>query len=92
MESLEFYAQLLFNSKQLGGPKEFSEEQIQRLYEIRRQMGLKGKHPANICMNNHDGKSSCHTCGACNVAHGNKSSDADLVAEITKKVLEAMGK
>ena len=91
MESLEFYAQLLFNARQLGGPKEFSEAQVQRLYEIRRQMGLKGKHPANICMNNCDGKTSCHSCGNCG-GHGAKESDSDLVAQITKKVLEAMGK
>lgn len=89
MESVEFYAQLLFNSKQLGGPKELNEEQVQRLYEIRRQFGLKGKHPADLCPNNRDGKASCHSCGGCS---NGKKGDNDLVAEITKKVLEAMGK
>ena len=49
MESVEFYAELLYKSKMLGGPKEFDKEQIAKLYEIRRQMGLPGKHPANIC-------------------------------------------
>lgn len=47
MESLEFYAQLLFLSRQLGGPKELSQEQVERLYEIRRAFGLSGKHPAD---------------------------------------------
>ena len=47
MESLEFYAQLLFLSRQLGGPKELSQEQVERLYEIRRAFGLTGKHPAD---------------------------------------------
>ena len=47
MESVEFYAQLLFLSKQLGGPKEFSEAQVGRLYEIRRQFGMTGRHPAD---------------------------------------------
>jgi L-fuculose-phosphate aldolase len=95
MESLEFYAQLLYNSRALGGPKEFNEKQIEQLYEIRRNMGLKGKHPADICVNNRDGKKSCHTCGACSVVHGGASSDVskdELVAAITKKVIEAMGK
>ena len=94
MESLEFYAQLLFNAKQLGGPKELTDEQVQGLYEIRRMFGLKGKHPANICVNNKDGKASCHTCGGCSIANAGQvaSSDADLVAAITRKVLEAMGK
>lgn len=91
MESLEFYAELLFRSKQLGGPKELSDEQVQRLYEIRRQFGLKGKHPADICPNVQAGKESCHSCGGhC----GSKKSgvNADLVAEITKKVMEQLSK
>ena len=95
MESVEFYAKLLFNSKLLGGPKELSESQVQRLYEIRRQFGLKGKHPANVCLNNKDGKCSCHTCGNCsgadNIVNGcQKETDTDMVAEITKRVMEQL--
>ena len=89
MESLEFYAQLLFNARQLGGPKELSDEQVQGLYEIRRQFGLKGKHPADICVG---GKNSCHACGGCSVAHGISNADSELVSEITKKVLAAIKK
>lgn len=48
MESVEFYAQLLFISKQLGGPKELSDEKVQKLYEIRRQFGMTGKHPSDM--------------------------------------------
>ena len=47
MESLEFYAELLFRSRQLGGPKEFTNDQVKRLYEIRRKFGMTGKHPAD---------------------------------------------
>jgi L-fuculose-phosphate aldolase len=46
MESVEFYAELLYKSKTLGGPKKFNPAQVEMLYEIRRQMGLPGKHPA----------------------------------------------
>lgn len=88
MESLEFYAHLLYISKQLGGPKELSEAQVQRLYEIRRQFGMKGKHPADLCPNAQNGKASCHGCsGNCN--HGNNE---DLVSEITRQVLAQLGK
>ena len=88
MESVEFYAELLFKSRQLGGPKELSEDQVERLYEIRRQFGLKGKHPADICPNNVNGNHSCHECGS-----GVNSSDTnDIVAQITKKVMEQLGK
>ena len=51
MESVEFYAQLLYQSKVLGGPKEFDEKNIEKLYEIRRKFGMAGKHPANLCLN-----------------------------------------
>lgn len=91
MESLEFYAELLFKSKQLGGPKELSEAQVERLYEIRRQFGLTGKHPANVCVNNKDGKPSCHSCGG-NCTCGSSKADDDLVAEITRKVISALNK
>jgi L-fuculose-phosphate aldolase len=48
MESLEFYARLLYQSKMLGGPQELSTEQVERLYDIRRQFGMKGRHPADF--------------------------------------------
>ncbi len=48
MESVEFYAELLYRSKMLGGPRELSEEQVKKLYEIRRKMGLPGRHPGDF--------------------------------------------
>ena len=91
MESLEFYAQLLFLSRQLGGPKELSNSQVERLYEIRRQFGLKGKHPADLCPNANAGKASCHSCGKCGTV-SSSNEEGDLIAEITKKVMEQLGK
>jgi L-fuculose-phosphate aldolase len=88
MESVEFYAQLLFISTMLGGPKELTEEQVQQLYEIRRKFGMTGKHPADLCPNAKAGKPSCHGCGG---SCGSKDSDA-LVAEIAKRVMEQLGK
>ena len=77
MESLEFYAQLLYQSKMLGTPQEFNQEQMDKLYTIRRNMGLSGKHPATNDMPK--------------VAAAAKPADADLVASITKKVMEQLG-
>ena len=48
MESLEFYARLLYQAKMLGGPKELPDEQVKRLYGMRRQYGLTGRHPADM--------------------------------------------
>ena len=95
MESLEFYAELLFKARMLGGPKELTPPQVERLYEIRRQFGMTGKHPADLCPNAKEGKKSCHSCGG--HCGGHKSAaignaDADLVAAITKKVMEQLGK
>ena len=99
MESVEFYARLLYQTMQIGGPQEFSEEQVQQLYAIRRKMGMPGKHPANLCPNAKAGKPSCHTCGgACGAEAKNDSSassskqpDSELVASITKQVMEQLG-
>lgn len=46
MESVEFYAELLYKSTMLGGPQEFNQEQLEKLYDIRRGMGNIGRHPA----------------------------------------------
>ncbi|MBQ2135430.1 MAG: class II aldolase/adducin family protein [Clostridia bacterium] len=91
MESVEFYAKLLYISKQLGGPKELNDAQVKRLYEIRRQFGMTGKHPADLCPNANNGKPSCHGCGG-NCSGHCSSGDADLVSEITRRVLEQLGK
>ena len=91
MESVEFYAELLYKAKMLGGPKEFTPEQVEDLYEIRRQFGMKGKHPADLCPNAKAGKPSCHSCsGGCHSKAASGAS-ADTVAEITKKVMEQLG-
>ena len=92
MESVEFYAELLFKSRLLGGPKEFSEERVQQLYEIRRKFGMPGKHPANLCPNAKDGKKSCHNCGGSCGGSAKVGGNEELVAAITKKVMEQLSK
>ncbi|MDD7267598.1 MAG: class II aldolase/adducin family protein [Lachnospiraceae bacterium] len=95
MESLEFYAELLYKAKQLGGPKEFDKEQIEKLYEIRRKMGLPGKHPANLCAQLNKNGATCHSCSGHdeNAALPAGGADGDLekvVAEVTKRILAQM--
>lgn len=104
MESVEFYAELLYKSKMLGGPKEFDKENIKKLYEIRRKFGMPGKHPANVCLNK--GKENCHNCGGncgsadyanmpgyqynfgCDCESG--SIDENTIADIVRKVISEM--
>ncbi len=91
MESVEFYAELLYKARQLGGPKEFDQKTVQRLYEIRRQMGIPGRHPADLCLNK--GTANCHNCGSSGAASGNcGQNNEELISEITKKVLASLGK
>ena len=92
MESVEFYAQLLYQSKQLGGPKELSKDQVKRLYEVRRAFGMTGKHPAALCPNVAAGRPRCPNCdGSCSTSNSS-SNDSDVIAEITKRVLAQLGK
>ena len=46
MESVEFYARILYQTHMLGGARELSSEQVGDIYEIRRKSGMTGKHPA----------------------------------------------
>lgn len=84
MEGLEFYAQLLFISRQLGGPKELSDDKVQTLYNLRANYGLTGKHPGNLC--------SVNGC-APQAAPAKAQSDVDVskvVAEVTRRVMEQL--
>jgi len=75
MESVEFYAQLLYISKQLGGPKELPQEEVKKLCNMREAYGLTGRHPGESILNKHV---------------ESESVSADKIAEITKKVMEQL--
>ncbi len=86
MESLEFYAKLLYLSKMLGGPKELDSEQVSKLYELRKKFGMPGKHPADLCNKLNSGKG-CHGSGCCK-SSGNNEVSPELIETIVKKVME----
>lgn len=46
MESVEFYARILYQTRMLGGAKELTREQVEDIYEIRRRSKMTGRHPA----------------------------------------------
>lgn len=75
MESVEFYAQLLFISKQLGGPKELPQEEVKKLCNMRESYGLTGRHPGEAILNKHV---------------ETQSASVDKIAEITRKVMEQL--
>lgn len=45
MESVEFYARLMYQTQMIGGAQILNEERVEQLYDIRRNMNLAGKHP-----------------------------------------------
>lgn len=47
MESVEFYARILYQTRLLGGAKELTAKQVEDIYEIRRKSQMPGKHPAD---------------------------------------------
>ena len=59
MESLEFYAKILYKSESIGQPSKFTKEQISQLVEVRHKMGIGGKHPAD-----REGEN-CYKCKEC---------------------------
>ena len=96
MESLEFYAKLLFISNQIGKPQQLDKQKVSRLYELRKEMGLPGKHPADICARLTGGKG-CHCrCNGADAPQGAEPVQAqapysgtstEVVEAVVRKVL-----
>ena len=76
MEELEFNAKICKNAMELGAVHEIPNEQLKKLMELRKKMNLPGRHPGLDL--EEEPKPAC-------------DSEA-LVAEITKRVLAALGK
>ena len=45
METMEHFATISLAARQLGGEKEFTPEQVDRLMEVRKKLGVTGRHP-----------------------------------------------
>ena len=101
MEEVEFNAKINLYARQIGAGAnsridEISCHELERLMELRKKMGLPGKHPGcKSCPNK--GTSNCKCAdGKCNCHDGHATAAPaagnDLVAEITRKVLAALGK
>ena len=99
MEEVEFNAKINLYARQIGVGanahiEEISCHELERLMELRKKMGLPGKHPGcKSCPNK--GTSNCKCAdGKCSCGnHGAAATGEDaLVAEITRKVLAALGR
>ncbi|MEJ6950387.1 class II aldolase/adducin family protein [Halanaerobiaceae bacterium ANBcell28] len=84
METIELAAKINLTARQLGGVKEISKDNVDKLYDVRKKLGVQGNHPAT-----------CMDCGSCSTEDtGNDNISEDelltLVSEITKKVMSEM--
>lgn len=52
MESVEFYARILYQVQMLGGAAELTDKQVRDIYDIRRKSGMPGRHPATHPISN----------------------------------------
>ncbi|MDK2799074.1 MAG: L-fuculose-phosphate aldolase [Clostridiales bacterium] len=88
MESLEFYAQLLYLSTMLGGPKELPANEVERLYDLRKAFNLPGRHPGNLC-SSQDSICSTNTCDSS--SSNEEKQLEEVIREVTKRVLSKLG-
>ena len=77
MEEVEFNAIICKHAMDLGAVHEISNEQLKKLMDLRKKMNLPGRHPG---IDYGDQPAACDC------------SKEELVAEITRKVLAALGK
>ena len=76
MEEVEFNAKICKYAMELGAVHEIPNDQLKKLMELRQKMNIPGRHPGIEIE-----EPACN-CGA----------NEDLVAEITRRVLSALGK
>ena len=95
MEEVEFNAVICKHARELGGVEEIPCEQLEKLMELRKKMQIPGRHPGcKTCKNLGTENCRCkHNCDKGDKkAAAPAAGDAALVAEITKKVMEALGR
>ena len=76
MEEVEFNAKICKYARELGGVDEIPCEQLEKLMELRKKMNIPGRHPGIEYEE----------------APAQGCANEELVALITRKVLEALGK
>ena len=94
MEEVEFNAKICKYAMELGKVEEIPCDQLEKLMELRKKMRIPGKHPGcKTCKNlgTPDCKCKQNAVTPSGIVTSAGADDA-LVAEITKKVLAALGK
>ncbi len=82
METMEHFAKISLVARQLGQELEIPKPQVEKLYQVREKLGVKGKNPG------------CQNCGACQAVAQPATDDSlrELVGRITRRVLSELEK
>jgi L-fuculose-phosphate aldolase len=89
METMEHFARILLVARQLGGVNVLNDEQVRKLVQIRERMGLRGPSPA-CDVPPGPGQPTPGAGSVESATPGPPQSDSDLVAEVTRRVMEAL--
>ena len=97
MEEVEFNAKICMYARQLGGVEEIPCEELEKLMELRKKFNMPGRHPGcKKCPNLGTDRCRCKdNGGTCTCQHDSApapTSQDQLVAEITRRVIAALGK
>ena len=93
MEEVEINAKICKYAMELGGVEEIPCDQLEKLMELRQKMRIPGKHPGcKTCKNLGTANCKCKQNVTPSGIVTSAGADDALVAEITKKVLAALGK
>ncbi len=99
METLEHFARILFVARQLGGVNVLNQDQVHKLLQIRKRLGIRGPDPACVSSKpaSTPSASNSHiptlrTRSASTPSSGLPPSENDLVAEITQQVMQELHK
>jgi L-fuculose-phosphate aldolase len=93
MEEVEFNAKICKYAMELGKVEEIPCDQLEKLMELRKKMRIPGKHPGcKTCANLGTPNCKCKENATPSGIVTSAGADDALVAEITKKVLAALGR
>ena len=93
MDEVEYFAKISYMARQLGGEQELSCDDLAKLMELRVKMQIPGRHPGcKKCPNLGTEKCKCKQNLPAAGASAPKTVDADLVAEITRRVMAELNK
>jgi L-fuculose-phosphate aldolase len=89
METLEFYARVSLIARQLGGEKELSPDQVEKLMEIRKKFNIPGRHPGyKGCLPEKNTCKSKNEDGTDMEKDINKSEMIEIITKVTKRLLD----